>query len=326
MALSAPSKAGLQLASTRKPNDRIMQLRQFQYLLAVAEHGNFTRAAEALHVSQPALSQQILQIEERLGVALLDRSGRSVTVTDAGQAYIAHVKRALYELESGRRAIDDVRDLSRGLLRLAMTPTFTAYIAGTLVADFHARYPGVRVEIREMSMDTIAAAVAADDVDLGIAFRLTRAPEVECVPMFMEKLCVVVSDKHPWAERNAIDVQDIAQMKLALLSASFATRSHIDRYLQHHQLAPEVAIDANTITAVLEVVKHSNLASILPDAICDQVRGLRNLALRPAPPSRTVMLLRRKESYLCTAGRAFAGLFAECAAKWGEIPGPMAVH
>jgi LysR family cyn operon transcriptional activator len=300
-----------------------MQLRQFRYLVAVAEHGNFTRAAEALHVSQPALSQQILQIEERLGVALLDRSGRSVTVTDAGQAYIAHVKRALHELESGRRAIHDVRDLSRGEVRLAMTPTFTAYIAGTLVADFHARYPGIHIEIREMSMDTIAAAVAANDVDLGIAFRLTRTPEVECVPMFMEKLCVVVADKHPWAERSFIKVQDIAQTKLALLSGDFVTRTHIDLYLQHYQITPNVAIDANTITAVLEVVRHSNLATILPDAICDQVRGLRNLALRPAPPSRTVMLLRRKESYLSMAGEAFAGLFAESAAKWGEIPGPM---
>ena len=91
-----------------------MELRTLRYLIAVAEHGNFTRAAEALHVSQPALSQQILQMENRLGVVLLDRSGRTVTVTDAGQAYMVHARRALSELELGRRAIHDVRDLSRG--------------------------------------------------------------------------------------------------------------------------------------------------------------------------------------------------------------------
>ena len=102
-----------------------MQLRLIRYLLAVAEHGNFTRAAEALHVSQPTLSQQIIQLEDILGVTLLDRSGRTVKVTDSGRVYIEHAERALRELEAGRRAIHDVQDLARGELRLATTPTFT---------------------------------------------------------------------------------------------------------------------------------------------------------------------------------------------------------
>lgn len=122
-----------------------MQLRHIRYLLAVAEHGNFTRAAEALHVSQPTLSQQIIQLEETLGVALLDRSGCTVKVTDAGSAYIEHAGRALRELESGRRAIHDVQDLTRGELRLATTPTFTAYMVGPLLAAFNTRYPGIVV-------------------------------------------------------------------------------------------------------------------------------------------------------------------------------------
>ncbi|TFW09954.1 transcriptional regulator CynR [Oxalobacteraceae bacterium OM1] len=299
-----------------------MQLRQLRYLIAVAEHGNFTRAAEALHVSQPALSQQILQIEDRLGVALLDRSGRSVTVTDAGQVYIAHARRALQELESGRRAIHDVHDLSRGMLRLAMTPTFTAYLAGPLIADFYTRHPGICVGIQEMSMDTIAAAVAADEVDLGIAFQLTHAPEVECLPMFMERLSVVVADDHPWATRGTIAVQEVEQLGLALLSADFETRSNIDDYLQRFQFMPKVAIEANTISALIAIVRHSSLATILPDAICAQVPGLSNLILQPEPPPRTAMLLRRKDSYLSAAGRAFVALFTDNAVRWEIPPGP----
>jgi LysR family cyn operon transcriptional activator len=136
-------------------------------------------------------------MEERLGVALLDRSGRTVTVTDAGQAYIAHGRRALAELESGRRAIHDVRDLSRGQVRLAMTPTFTAYLAGPLVAAFHERFPGIAVTVREMSMDTIAAVVEAAEVDLGLAFALARQADIDCVPVFAEALSAVVADSHP---------------------------------------------------------------------------------------------------------------------------------
>lgn len=299
-----------------------MQLRQLRYLIAVAEHGNFTRAAEALHVSQPALSQQIMQLEDGLGATLLDRSGRTVTVTDAGQAYIAHARRALCELESAKRAIHDVRDLSRGQLRLAMTPTFTAYLVGPLVAAFHSRYPGIQVTIRELSLDTIAAAVAADEVDLGVAFRLARAAEIECLPLFVERLSIVVACSHASAGKHQIGLREVAQMELALLSTDFATRTHIDHYLQKHQLAPKVAIEANTIGALLEIVRHSELATILPEAICAQASDLCNLQLQPAPPPRSVMLLRRKDGYPSAAGRAFVELATQSAAQWGELPGP----
>ena len=99
-----------------------MLLRPIHYLKAVVDHGSFTRAASALHVSQPALSQQIREFEERMGVQLLDRTGRKIRPTDAGEAFLFHVRRALDELEVGGRAIRDVQDLSSGALRSA-SPT-----------------------------------------------------------------------------------------------------------------------------------------------------------------------------------------------------------
>jgi LysR family cyn operon transcriptional activator len=293
-----------------------MELRALKYLIAVAEHGNFTRAAEALHVSQPALSQQILQMEDRLDAVLLDRSGRTVKVTEAGQAYIAHARRALFELESGRRAIHDVGDLSRGAVRLAMTPTFTAYLIGPLVAAFHARFPAIKVNVLEMSMDTIAAAIEADEVDLGIAFELARCADIESVPLFTESLRVVVADHHPWAGRESLDVQSLAEGELALLSKNFVTRVHIDNYLQASQVAPKVAVEVNTISALVEIVRHSNLLTILPEAIAGQAAGLRNLPLAPPPPPRTVMLLRRKGAYQSAATRALENSVRCEAVRW----------
>jgi LysR family cyn operon transcriptional activator len=293
-----------------------MELRALKYLIAVAEHGNFTRAAEALHVSQPALSQQILQMEDRLDAVLLDRSGRTVKVTEAGQAYIAHARRALFELESGRRAIHDVGDLSRGAVRLAMTPTFTAYLIGPLVAAFHARFPAIKVNVLEMSMDTIAAAIEADEVDLGIAFELARCADIDSLPLFTESLRVVVADHHPWAGRDALDVRSLAEGELALLSKNFVTRVHIDNYLQASQVAPKVAVEVNTISALVEIVRHSNLLTILPEAIAGQAAGLRNLPLAPPPPPRTVMLLRRKGAYQNAATRALEDSVRREAVRW----------
>lgn len=258
-----------------------MQLRHIRYLLAVAEHGNFTRAAEALHVSQPTLSQQIIQLEDILGVALLDRSGRTVKVTDAGSVYIEHARKALRELASGRRAILDVQNLERGELRLATTPTFTAYLVGPLLAAFHAQYPGVTVRLKEMSLDTIAAAVAADEVDLGIAFTVSRAADdIACEPLLLERLSVVVGKRHGFAsQKNGITPQMLASAKLGVLSPDFATRNHVDDYLRLHGITPSIAIEANTISALIEVVKRSDVVTILPEAIGQQHADLCNVAI-----------------------------------------------
>ena len=293
-----------------------MELRALKYLIAVAEHGNFTRAAAALHVSQPALSQQILQMEDRLDAVLLDRSGRTVKVTDAGEAYIAHARRALSELQSGRRAIHDVRDLSRGGVRLAMTPTFTAYLIGPLVAAFHAQFPAVSVNVKEMSMDTIAAAIEADEVDLGIAFAPARSADIDSVPLFTENLNVVVAQDHPWVGQEPLDPAALADGELALLSKNFVTRVHIDDYLQACQVAPKVAVEVNTISALVEIVRHSRLLTILPEAIAGQAAGLRNLPLASPPPPRTVMLLRRKGAYQGAATRALEDMVMREAARW----------
>ena len=156
-----------------------MLLRHLRYLLAVAEHRNFTRAAEVLHVSQPTLSQQVRQLEEQLRVQLLDRSGRSVRPTDAGELYLLHARRALRELEAAQRAIHEVRDLSRGRLRLGMTPTFTCYLVGALVDPFNQRYPGIELSLEELPQDALEAALIDDRLDLGVAFSEPGSLEIE---------------------------------------------------------------------------------------------------------------------------------------------------
>ena len=179
-----------------------MLLRHIRYLQAVAEHQNFTRAAEALHVSQPTLSQQIRQLEDLLQVQLLDRSGRTVRLTDAGEAYLRHARRALQDLDAGRRAIHDVQDLSRGTLRLAVTPTFTAYLIGPLLARFNELYPGITVSLEETTQDRIEAALAGDLLDIGIAFDEVRSPDIESEVLFVETLSLVVGAAHRCAAQK----------------------------------------------------------------------------------------------------------------------------
>ncbi|MBK0416537.1 transcriptional regulator CynR [Chromobacterium haemolyticum] len=283
-----------------------MILRHIRYLQAVVEHGNFTRAAEALHVSQPTLSQQIKQLEETVGAQLLDRGGRTVRPTDAGAAYLEYARRALRELEAARRATRDVGDLSRGSLRLAMTPTFASYLLGPLAARLRSLYPGIELCVREATLDAIELALLEDEIDAGIAFDQTRSAEIDARPLFCETLAVVVGEGHPWRRQaEAVDAEALAQTPWALLSADFATRGHIDRYFRELGLKPRIAAQANSIGAVMEIVRHSDCATILPRAITRRHPELGAVGLQTPLPARTAAVLTRKAAYRSAALRAF---------------------
>lgn len=289
-----------------------MLLRHIRYFLAVAEHKNFTRAAEALHVSQPTLSQQIRQLEETLHAPLLDRSGRAIALTDAGVAYLGYARRALLDLEAGRRAIHDVQELSRGTLRVAITPTFTAYLVGPLVETFNRRYPGIMLTIQEMPQERMEMLLNDDALDLGIAFDEVRSPDIERQALLSESLALMVGKSHPYAKRRRpITLEDFNREVMVLLNTEFATRIQIDRHWRQVGAAPRIAIEVNSISAIVEIVRRGRLATVLPAAIAREQTGLFPVPLEFAVPERTAVLLQRKGAYRTAAARAFAALALE---------------
>jgi LysR family cyn operon transcriptional activator len=283
-----------------------MELRHIKYLLAVADHGNFTRAAEALHVSQPTLSQQIKQLERALGVVLLDRSSQTIRLTDAGEAYAHHARLALRDLNAGARAVDDVQDLSRGQLRVAMTPTLNAYLIGPLIHRFRVAYPGIRLAVCEPNQTRIEADLLADRLDLGLAFSGSHAVGIASRTLFTETLALVVGADHRLAAAaDALPVSELADQPLGLLNPDFATRLHIDAYFADCGVPQNTAVETDSVSAVLELVRRGSLVTVLPDAITDEHADLCRVPLEPPPPTRTVQLLWRDGVYHSAASRAF---------------------
>lgn len=296
-----------------------MLSRQVRYFLAVAEHGSFTRAAMALHVSQPALSQRIKELEESLGAQLFDRSGRATQLTDAGKAYASYARKALRDLEEGRRAIHDLGDLSRGALRIGATPTFTSYFAGPLIEAFHEQYPNVTLSLREMPQDRIEALLIDDVLDIGIAFTDVRSAEIEAVPLMVETLALIVGRQHPLAKKRKVKAAAIANESMILLTEEFATRELIDRYFRDNQISPTVAVEANSITAVIEAVRRTSLSTLLPTSTAGRGEDLFALSLEPQTLQRTAALLWRKAAYRSAAGRAFHALAVQLAGSRGRF-------
>lgn len=292
-----------------------MLARHIQYFLAVAQHHSFTRAAAALHVSQPALSQQVRQLEENLGAQLFDRSGRTTRLTDAGEVYLRYAKRASQELQEAKRAIHDVGDLSRGSLRVAVTPTFTSYLVGPLVEAFHSRYPNITLNLREIAQERMEELLQADELDVGIAFDEFHAQDIDTYPLLVETLALVVGSQHPLAHANAIGPQALNDESMILLSAEFATREQIERYCRQHGIRPQVRMEANAIGAVLEVVRRTTLSTLLPATIALAHDDLVAIALDPLRLQRTAVLMQRKGAYRTAAAQAFIELAKAVAAR-----------
>ena len=294
--------------------------RSIRYLLAVAEHHSFTRAAEALYVSQPTLSQQIKLLEEALDVQLLDRSGRDVRLTEAGEVYVRHAKRALGELDAGRRAVQEVRDLSRGTLRLGMTP-ITELLTTPLLDNFNTLYPGIVVSAMEMSQDEVEAGVIRDDIDVGIAFSNTqlhdaRSNDIESHVLCIESLNLAVGEGHALAGRKTpLTGEELGRETMVLLNTHFALRRHFDMYCLEHGISPRIAIESNSVSVIVEILRLGRHVTVLPNTIALAQPGLHPVLVEPQLPNHSITLISRKGAYKSQACRAFGNMAAEFAAS-----------
>ncbi len=289
-----------------------MNIRYVRYFLAVAEHQGFTRAAEALHISQPALSQQIRMLEESLDAQLFDRSGRHIHLTDAGEVFLQYARQAFQLLDEGQRAIHDVADLSRGSLRIAVTPTFTSYFVVPLVAEFHAR---ITLDIQEMPQEKMEGLLLENELDIGIAFAGGTAPEIVSTPLLQEVLALVVADHHPLAREESLSLSQLAAEEFILLNHHFATRLQIDHCLQQAGFHPQVTIEMHSINAILDIIQRTQLVTILPLNVAAQRTGLVTRLLKEAALERTAVLMQRKGARPKAAARIFAEIARELAAQ-----------
>jgi LysR family cyn operon transcriptional activator len=283
-----------------------MQLRHFRTLVQTAEALSFTRAAQALNVSQSALSQQIKDMEDDLGVRLFDRSAHAVRLTEAGVIALDHARRALAITESLREAIDAYRGLKRGRLKLGVIQTFNALYLPAIVSQFIRRHETVDVEVLELANADILARLAIGELNLGVGIGPAEPP-LAAHKLYADSLAFVCAPNHPFAERPTLKLRALGDQCLALLSRGFTTRASIDAFLQHHNVVPKRVLEFNTFAAIMSAVSDGACVSIVP-ADAHRVSPMLDLyfgRIQPAPPQRTVCLLNGPAGMTTPAARAF---------------------
>lgn len=243
-----------------------MELRQLEYLVAVAEEGSFTKAAARVHVTQPCVSAQIRRLERELGQELLDRGGRSVRLTDAGAAALPHAQAALASLDHLRNAVDDLTGLVRGQVAIGSVPSSLSLSLTELIADFSEKHPAVEISLSEGSTDQLIAEARSGRVDVAIIGVSAKAPAgLDLQIVADEPLVGAVSHEHPLARYRSIAVEEIEPHALMCLPVGSGLRTVADATWAAAGIKPRVAFEASDPRVLAQLASRGLGMAILPE-------------------------------------------------------------
>lgn len=264
-----------------------MELRQLRYLIAVAELGSFTAAADRLHIAQSAISRQVQTLEAELGVDLLHRSRRGVKPTEAGTRLIARARTALDEVEAAREEAEELRGLLRGRLRLGGMIPVGPLSLPRVVADFSRIHPAIEITLREGVAAEMLAAVAADELDLTFCFRPVVEPEgLETMRVGRDRLVVATAEKGRSLADGRISVEALDAHRLIAFPPGAAARERLDRVAAGAGVALHAAVETADLALTRELVSAGFGLAALPASYLGGAHGtgppVRELELTPA--------------------------------------------
>jgi LysR family nitrogen assimilation transcriptional regulator len=266
-----------------------MDLTRLRYFAAVAGAGSFSRAAAALHLTQPSLSRQVQLLEAELGQRLLERHGRGVVTTEAGAALLAHA-RAIFELaERARSDMADRQQNPRGRLTVGLPPRVAHVITADLVERFHARYPDAGITVMEDLSLRLREWLVAGRADVAVLFDPPSSPQVQLEPLVREPLVLV--SRRPLPPR--LRLAEVAQRTLVMPSAPHALRRILEEHAAPRGHALQVLAEVDSVQTVINLVARGVADSVVPAGVPRQAgkAGDLHVAAIHAPVIRNRLVL-----------------------------------
>ena len=247
-----------------------MTIVQLEYLLAVANYGSFSQAAEKCFVTQPSLSMQVKNLEEELGVILLDRSKKPVIPTEAGQVVLAQAREAISAFRRVKESVNDLKGEISGILRLGVIPTITPYLLHRFIPDFMRRYPNVELQIREMITSEIIQGLNRDRLDAAILAGGTSPGEIVEEELFDDRFYAYVSTSHPLYERSNIRIEDIDVRHLLLLTEGNCLRDQVIELCQaQRKISVPYSFESGSLETLMRLVDNTSSMTIIPEMVID---------------------------------------------------------
>lgn len=256
----------LEKSITTKHRERIaMDLQQFRYVIAVAEEGNFTRAAERLYLSQPALSVQVRKLEQELGTPLFVRLAREVALTPAGEVFLDHARRALFEVELTRRKVEEVCGLRAGRVEVGVLPSVAASVLPAVLTRFHRQYPGVEVRLVEENISThFEHLVHLAQLDLAVIRLPCGRRDLRCRRIVREPLLAMLPPDHPLYDRAEVSLAELADEDFVTMQPRYGLHELLLTVCAQAGYTPRISLATGQLSTVWGMVRAGVGVAVLP--------------------------------------------------------------
>ena len=250
-----------------------MDLRQLEIIRAIADSGSFTAAGERLHVSQSAISRQILLLEEELGEAVFHRIGRRIRITPAGESLLQLSNRVFQDLQDTVTAISDKQESLRGTMRLVGGMTVCLYVFPALLAEVRRSHPHLDLKITVGSAERSIAMLRSGAGDLGLLTLPIEASDLVSVPVLQEELLLVTYPTHPLAKKGQVEPSDLDKQPFILFETGSITRRLVDEFFTRERIEAEIVMETENVEIIKAMVRNGLGISIIPwQAAADDVR------------------------------------------------------
>ena len=246
-----------------------VELAQLEAFLQVAQHRSFSRAAEALFLTQPSVTARIQSLEREIGERLFERTGRSVTLTDAGHAFMPHAQRALTAVQEGTDAIEAVRHGDIGSIRIGASDTIATYVLPGILKQFRETRPRVHVHLTTGQTEGIVEKLLAGETHVAVT-RLTQHPEVESLHLYNDDLALVCSPSHPFASRGRVTIAEAGKEPFLFFERSSSYHSLVYSMFLRVGVVPESVMELDSMETTKHMVEAGLGIAILPVVSVDR--------------------------------------------------------
>jgi LysR family hydrogen peroxide-inducible transcriptional activator len=244
-----------------------MEMHQLRYAVAVARMGNFSRAAEQCHVSQPSLSQQILKLEEELGERLFDRTKREARPTSHGEAFLRRALRILEEVDGARREAEDAKSLNSGSVTLGVLPTIAPYLLPGVMAAFAKHYPGVEMIVQEETTSRLLKLLHGYEIDfalISLPLAGDEAERLEIMPLLTEELFLALPSDHPLARKRTPSPRDLEAERLIVMQEGHCLGDQVLGFCNRRDLRPMIGFRSAQLETIQSLVAAGMGISLIP--------------------------------------------------------------
>ncbi|ACL24807.1 LysR family transcriptional regulator [Chloroflexus aggregans] len=281
-----------------------MELRHLRYFEAVARHSHVTRAAAELHIAQPALSKQISQLERELGITLFDRVGRSLRLTEAGEALLPYARAVLAQVEEARAAMAERVGLKAGRVAIGAPPTVGAHLLPPLLTAFHQRYPGITLRLHEAGIQSLLDLLESGLTDLAVVALPVSDEALTVTPLLNEPLVLIVSPHHPLAGRNEVAMAELRNERWILSPASYELREATLKACRDAGFTPQTVMEGGETETLVRFVAAGLGIALVPALAVAGFHGVVSLTICDQTLTRSLGLVWRSDRTASPAARA----------------------